>query len=112
MDALDGCLVAGWTALHLAGFLAAWVSRWPLGRWATLLNQAVLAVAFLGITSVAVMHLSGSYQLSLLSASTLAGMALAAVLELGGPQEDPVLSEVMSSYDLPAAPSPGRPALR
>lgn len=73
--------IAAWFALHLGGLLLAWLSRLSINRRADQATQFLLTASFCAIALLAAMQLGHEYQLSLLSATTLGMMVIAAVYD-------------------------------
>ncbi|MEM1303707.1 MAG: hypothetical protein AAGG46_02365 [Planctomycetota bacterium] len=83
----------------MIGLAAAWVSRWSIGRRLTQANRVLLCIAFFAIAMLAALHAVSGFRPSLLSAATLAVMAVGAVLDCKADRDDQVLTRVMAAYE-------------
>lgn len=99
MEAQELWLAAGWAVLHLIGVTAALISRWSVTKRTAFANQFVFVFAFVAIATLAAIQTAEGFHLSLLSATTLGVMVLAAVFESHPQTENRVLTEVLAAYE-------------
>lgn len=94
---LDSAPFGACLAIHLGGFIAAWLNRLMVGFWATIGLRALLLAFLVPIGGLALQARADAFHLWSLSAITIAAMVVTLIHHGERDSHDPVLSRLLAS---------------